>query len=82
MKLYQIFNIFKKKMIVIATLFWKLQTVNDLVRRLSKKHRLRAPFDRPHVKGSQTLVKSGSLRVAKKYDESALMKILREFGTL
>ena len=58
MKLYQIFNIFKKKMIVIPTLFWKLQTVNDLVRRLSKKHRLRAPFDRPHVKGSQTLVKS------------------------
>ena len=45
-------------MIVIATLFWKLQTVNDLVRRLSKKHRLRAPYDRPHVKGSQTLLKS------------------------
>ena len=77
MKLYQIFNIFKKKMIVIATLFWKLKTVNDLVRRLSKKHRLRAPLDRPHVKRSQTLVKSGSLRVTKKYDESALMKILR-----
>ena len=82
MKLYQIFNIFKKKMIVIATLFWKLKTVNDLVRRLSKKHRLRAPFDRPHVKRSKALAKSGSLRVAKKYDESALMKILREFGTL
>ena len=77
MKLYQIFNIFKKKMIVIATLFWKLKTVNDLVRRLSKKHRLRAPLDRPHVKRSQTLVKSGSLRVTKKYDESPLMKILQ-----
>ena len=77
MKLYQIFNIFKKKMIVIATLFWKLKTVNDLVRRLSKKHRLRAPLDRPHVKRSQTLVKSGSLRVTKKYDESPVMKILR-----
>ena len=82
MKLYQIFNIFKKKMIVIATLFWKLKTVNDLVRRLSKKHRLRASFDHPHVKRSKALAKSGSLRVAKKYDESALMKILREFGTL
>ena len=82
MKLYQIFNILKKKMIVIATLFWKFQTVNDLVRRHSKKHRLRASFDRLYVKGSQTLVKSGSLRVMKKYDESALMKILREFGTL
>ena len=77
MKLYQIFNIFKKKMIVIATLFWKLKTVNDLVRRLSKKLRLRAPLDRPHVKRSQTLVKSGSLRVTKKYDQSPLMKILR-----
>ena len=58
MKLYQIFNIFQKKMILIATLFWKLQTVNNLVSQLSKKHRVRAPFDRPHVKGSQTLVKS------------------------
>ena len=77
MKLYQIFNIFKKKMIVIATLFWKLKTVNDLVRRLSKKHRLRARLDRPDVKRSQTLVKSSSLRVTKKYDESPLMKILR-----
>ena len=26
--------------------------------------------------------KSGSLRVTKKYDESVLMKILQEFGTL
>ena len=77
MKLYQIFNIFKKKMIVIATLFWKLKTVNDLVRRLSKKHRLRARLDRPDVKRSQTLVKSSSLRVTKKYDESPPMKILR-----
>ena len=45
-------------MIVIALLFRKLQTVNDLVRPLSKKHRSRAPFDCRHVKGSQTLVKS------------------------
>ena len=45
-------------MIVIATLFRKLQTVKDLVRPLSKKHRFRAPFDSQHVKGSHTLVKS------------------------
>ena len=46
-------------MIVIATLFRKLQTVKDLVKRpLSKKHRFRAPFDSQHVKGSHTLVKS------------------------
>ena len=45
-------------MIVIPTLFSKLQTVNDLVRPLSKIHRLRKLFDSQHVKGSQTLVKS------------------------
>ena len=28
----------KKKMILIASLFWKLQTVKDLLRRLFKKH--------------------------------------------
>ena len=45
-------------MIVIATLFRKLQTVKDLGRPLSRKLRLRKPFDSQHVKGSQTLVKS------------------------
>ena len=51
----QILNILKKKMIVIATLFRKLQTVKDFFRPLSKKHRLRTPFDSQYVKGSQTL---------------------------
>ena len=45
-------------MIVIPTLFRKLQTVNDLVTQLSQKHRFRRPFDSQHDKGSQTLVKS------------------------
>ena len=45
-------------MIVIATLFGKLQTLKDLVTALSKKHRFRRPFDSQHVKRSQTLVKS------------------------
>ena len=52
------FKHFEQKMIVIATLFRKLQTVKDLDRQLSKKHTFRAPFDSQHVKGSQTLVKS------------------------
>ena len=30
----------------------------------------------------EIVFKSGSLRVMKKYDESALMQILQEFGTL
>ena len=45
-------------MIVIAALFRKLQTVKDLVRPLSEKHRSKAPVDSQHVKGSQTLVQS------------------------
>ena len=45
-------------MIVIRTLFRKLQTVKDLVRPLSKKHRFRTTFDSQHVKQSQTLLKS------------------------
>ena len=45
-------------MIVINTLFRKLQTISDLVRPLLKKHRFRTPFNGEHVKVSQTLVKS------------------------
>ena len=45
-------------MIVIATLLRNLQAVKGLVRLLSKKHYFRTPFDRQHVKGSQTHVKS------------------------
>ena len=37
--------------------FRKLQTVKDLVRPLSKKHRFRTPVESEHVKGSQTLGK-------------------------
>ena len=44
-------------MIVIPTLFSKLQTLNDLVRPLSKIHPFRTPFDSQHLKGSQTIVK-------------------------
>ena len=56
--LHQVSNIFKKKMIVVATLLRKLEAVKDLVRPLSKKQCFRTPFDSHHVKESQTLVKS------------------------
>ena len=50
-------NIFKKKKIVLANVFRKLQTVKDLVRALSKKHSFRT-FSRVNMlKRSQTLVK-------------------------
>ena len=42
-------------MILIATLFWKLQTLKDFVRPLSRKHRFRLSFDSQHVQGCQTL---------------------------
>ena len=58
--LRHILKVLKKELIVIPTLFRKLQTVKDLARPLSKKHRLRTAFDSQHVKGSQTLVKSTS----------------------
>ena len=45
-------------MIVIPTLFPKFQTVKDLVRPISEKHRLRTTFDSEHVKLSEPLVKS------------------------
>ena len=52
------FELFEKKMIVIATLFRNLQTVKNFRRLLSKKDPFRTLFDSQHVKGSQTLVKS------------------------
>ena len=45
-------------MIVIPTLFRKLQTLKGLVTPLSQKHRFITPLDSEHVKGSQTLLKS------------------------
>ena len=44
-------------MIVIATLFRKLQTVKDLFRSLSKIHLFRTNFDSQHVKGSKSFAK-------------------------
>ena len=43
---------------VIATLFRKLQTMKDMDRALSKKHRFGTPLDSHHIKGSETYIKS------------------------
>ena len=56
--LHRILNILTKKMIVIANVFPKLQTVKILVRPLSKKRRFRTRFDSQHVKTSEILAKS------------------------
>ena len=55
--LHQILNSLKKKMIVTATFFRKLQTVKDLVRPFPKRHRFRTIFENQHVKRFETLVK-------------------------
>ena len=52
------FKHFEKEIIIIATFFRILQTLNDLVRPLSKKHRFKAPFASQHVKWCQTFVES------------------------
>ena len=58
--LHEILSILKKNMIVIANLLPKLQTVNILVRPLSKKRRFRTRFHIQHVKASKILAKSPS----------------------
>ena len=55
---HQILNFLKEKMIVIANVFPKLQTVKNLFRILSKRGPFRACFDSQHVKPSQRLAKS------------------------
>ena len=56
--LHQIVNIFEKKMIVIANVFPKLQTVKDLVKPLSWKRCFRISFDNKNLNNCQTLFKS------------------------
>ena len=56
--LHQILNILKEKMIVIANVFPKLQTVKNLIRPISKKRRFRTRFDSQHFKASEIFVKS------------------------
>ena len=56
--LHQILSIFKKKKIVVANIFPKLTTVQDSVRPLTKKHRVRTSFHNELVKVAQALAKS------------------------
>ena len=56
--LHQILNTLEKKMIVIANVFPKLQTVKKLVKPLCRKRRFRTSFDSQRVNWCQTLVKS------------------------
>ena len=55
--LLQILNILKKKMMVIANVFPKLQTVKNFVTPLCKKRRFGTRLDSPRVKVSRILAK-------------------------
>ena len=44
-------------MTLIPYVLSKLRPTKDVVRQISKKLRLRTPFDSHHAKGSQTLLK-------------------------
>ena len=52
-------NIFKQKMTLIADLFPKLRTPENVVRYMSKKSSSKGPFARQHVKRVQSLLRSG-----------------------
>ena len=45
-------------MTLIADLFPRLRTPKNVVRYMSKKFRIKGPFDRQHGKGVQTLLRS------------------------
>ena len=51
-------KILKKEMTLIADLFLKLRTPENVVRYMSKKSRFKGPFDRQHGKRVQTLLQS------------------------
>ena len=51
-------NIYKKKMTFIVQIFPILRTPKNVVRSVSKKSRFKEPFDRPHGKRVQTLLRS------------------------
>ena len=56
--LHQILRILKKKMMVIANVFSKLQTVKNFVTKLCKKGRFGTRLNSRHVKGSRIPAKS------------------------
>ena len=53
--LVEIFNIFEKKMTLIADVFPKLRTPKNMVRSMPKKSSFRASVEKQHGKCAQTL---------------------------
>ena len=57
-QIHQSLDILEKKVTLIASVFLKLWTLKDALRKMSKKPGFRASFDSQHAKKSQTLMKS------------------------
>ena len=51
-------NIFKQKITLIADFFAKIRTLENVVRYMSKKSRLKGPYEGQHGKRVQTLLRS------------------------
>ena len=56
-KLVSTFNIFKKNMTLIADIFPKFRTLENMVRSMSKKSRFRIHFEKQDGKRFQTVLK-------------------------
>ena len=52
------FEIFQKKVTLIAYVFLKLPSPKDVPRQMSKSSRLSGPLNRPHGKRAETLIQS------------------------
>ena len=79
--LHQIFDILKKKMIVVANVFPKLGNVKILFGPLSKNLRFRTRFDSKHGKVSQILAKSRWERFCHVFS-SYFEKVIRKMSSL
>ena len=75
----------QEKLLVLTLLPFELGTTNSNTPEQDNCHWQSMCYERPrrfNISLSQIFSRSGSPRVRKKYDESALMQILQEFKTL
>ena len=60
-------NVFQKKEILIVYVFWKSQTVKQVVRQISKKSCFRRPLNKQHGKWAKELLKSAQQQLCHIY---------------
>ena len=74
----------QKKLLVLKIIGFEAVTTYSLNLQENTCHWQSMCYEKPlrfNISLREIFFKSGSLRVMKKYDESALMQILQEFGT-